>query len=288
MKCLTLWRPWPWVIFHAKKSAETGHGRKLVENRDWPPPKHIMGDALALHAGKTWDREGAAFIQRTLGLTGLPPEAWQEGIIGTTKVVGVALNATDVAPDQRVWFFGSHGWLLDERATVALPKPIATKGAQGLWTLPPDITTEIDKLIPVEVMCPVHGVGISGPGQACAACIAGDPAPPVDELTADLVRAYDAIHRPPAPEGRIPTAAEHPFRPEDLGHVGGDLPPLMPDELAELTKGLKPVPRPSPPKKRPSGREAYREEQRRREVDEANRRMGNMLGFDDEDEGSTP
>jgi hypothetical protein len=273
MKCLTLWRPWPWVIFHAKKSAETGHGRKLVENRDWPPPKSAMGYALALHAGKHWDREGAAFIQRTLGLTGLPPEAWEEGIIGTTKIVGVALRANDCPPDQRVWFFGSHGWLLDESSTVALPKPIAIKGAQGLWTLPPAVSAEVEKGMPqLEVICPVHHVAIVSPGGACAVCVMEDPPPSSSQIRT------------------LPRVEASPFGP-DLGHVGGDLPPLMPDEIAELAQGLE-APPPEPkiavdrrlPESRLRGRERDREDARRTQEDEAHERMGRILGFDEEGE----
>lgn len=54
MRALTLWRPWTWAIYHA------GPRRKLIENRDWEPPRSVMGQIIALHAGKTFDREHTA------------------------------------------------------------------------------------------------------------------------------------------------------------------------------------------------------------------------------------
>lgn len=40
MKALTLWGPWHWAI---------SHGPKRVENRDWPPPRDLIGQWFAIH-----------------------------------------------------------------------------------------------------------------------------------------------------------------------------------------------------------------------------------------------
>jgi len=43
MKALTLWPEWAWAIIHLGKD---------VENRTWHPPKNILGQRIALHAGR--------------------------------------------------------------------------------------------------------------------------------------------------------------------------------------------------------------------------------------------
>lgn len=159
MRALTLWRPWPYAIFHG------GQRRKLIENRDWEPPRAMMHQIFALHAGKTFDRDGAQFIQKQLGLTGLPPAAWLEGVIGITKIIGLAHRREEVIPEQQDWFFGDVGFVLDPRCTIALPRPIECKGAQGFWTLPPDMAAELAALEPpIERVSPFHPGPLEGDG----------------------------------------------------------------------------------------------------------------------------
>ena len=43
MKALTLHQPWASLI---------AHGVKSIETRSWPPPREIVGDRIAIHAGK--------------------------------------------------------------------------------------------------------------------------------------------------------------------------------------------------------------------------------------------
>ena len=54
MRALTLWRPWTWAVCHAGKR---------IENRPWRPWLSVMGQEIALHAGKTYDRAGRAIIK---------------------------------------------------------------------------------------------------------------------------------------------------------------------------------------------------------------------------------
>lgn len=114
---LTLWRPWPWTILHAGKR---------VENRPWKPPRSIIGEYIALHAGKTWDYEAMPFIRR------LAPEVPSSsadhplGIVGVARVVGCVTESSDP------WFCGPVGWQL---ADVVAIDPVACRGAQGLWPL---------------------------------------------------------------------------------------------------------------------------------------------------------
>lgn len=116
-RALTLWRPWPWVITR---------GSKRIENRPWPAPKAIVGEYIALHAGKVWDYKGAAAI---LARHPEMPRAGDDhpvGIVGVARVVDV-LSASDDP-----WFFGPYGWAL---ADVTPIRTVTAKGAMGLWPM---------------------------------------------------------------------------------------------------------------------------------------------------------
>ena len=45
------------------------------------------------------------------------------------------------------WFVGPVGWVLRERTW--LPTPVPCKGAQGLWTLPPDVQRGVDEQLAI-------------------------------------------------------------------------------------------------------------------------------------------
>lgn len=126
---LTLWRPWAWSIVH---------GSKRVENRPWAPPRSIMGQYIALHAGKHWDYDGAAKIAQAHPEMPRTSDLHPLGIVGVARVVDVATSAIDDLPmEQWHWYFGPYGWVLED--VIALPKPVPCRGAQGLWPLPPAV-----------------------------------------------------------------------------------------------------------------------------------------------------
>lgn len=143
MKALTLWRPWPWVIFHAPA------WQKRIENRPWEPWPSIIGRRIVLHAGKTFDGEAVDFILDNIAVEGQPrrlgAEASDEGLIGVVTVAGVVETSFDAAlqagQGQERWFFGPYGWVLTD--VRAFEKPIPCKGAQGLWDLPPWAEREV-------------------------------------------------------------------------------------------------------------------------------------------------
>lgn len=48
MKAITLWQPWASLI---------ACGVKTVETRSWPPPGSLIGQRIAIHAAKKWNKE---------------------------------------------------------------------------------------------------------------------------------------------------------------------------------------------------------------------------------------
>ena len=125
MRALTLYRPWPWAIFHGP-----AHCLKDVETRDWGAD-WIVGETVALHAGKRIDTpERIAFIERVCGVR--PPE---DG--GPTGIIGVVRFTAMVTASKSPWFMGPVGWQIGMRQ--ALVEPVACKGARKLWPVPADI-----------------------------------------------------------------------------------------------------------------------------------------------------
>lgn len=136
MRALTLWRPWPWAIFHAP------HTPKRIENRPWKPWQSIIGQRIVLHAGKTFDKSAVDDILNVVfGLDVmhvLPASATDEGLIGVATISGYCESEAEVFahdPTQVDWWSGPVAWQL---ANVrAFAEPIPCKGAQGLWELEP-------------------------------------------------------------------------------------------------------------------------------------------------------
>lgn len=144
MRALTLHRPWPWAIVHAGKA---------IENRDWPAPAWMIGEPLAIHAGKVCDLE--AWGDMKAGDYGEPaehvPEDHPLGIVAVCRVHGWIHQE---APGERIrwstrqrldlrealaivqspWWAGPFGWIL--RDVRPVNPPIECRGQQGLWLAP--------------------------------------------------------------------------------------------------------------------------------------------------------
>lgn len=136
MKALTLIQPWATAIISLGKD---------IENRPWAPPKAMIGQRFAIHAGAKFDRDDAWDLQDELGeaaLDQLPAKC----ILGTVVLKGFVTVKLDGTVE-------SHG-LTDAEVTsalaskwrspgapclwvvtdpVALPTPIPAKGMLGLW-----------------------------------------------------------------------------------------------------------------------------------------------------------
>ena len=113
MLALTIKQPHASAILHLGKN---------VENRKWTTPHRGL---IAIHAGKSLDKEAQPWIENALG-SDLP--------LG--HVIGV-VELADVVVRKRAtkWTRKDHfHWLL--RNARALADPVPCRGQQGLWTLP--------------------------------------------------------------------------------------------------------------------------------------------------------
>lgn len=120
---LTIIQPW---------AAAIAHGPKRIENRKWKPTNRVLGEFLAIHAGKQvdtsmntehfiWDKQECTF---------------GKDAIVTSAIIAVAVIDGFVKESPDPWFFGPWGWVL--RDVVAI-EPVPCSGKQGLWTLPPHV-----------------------------------------------------------------------------------------------------------------------------------------------------
>lgn len=137
---------------------------KRIENREWPPPAFLKGRWLAIHAGKTIDREALEDVGEVLTDWGVSWPTFTHGaILAVAKVVGFikdegaswALTSwtgdrpswapptlMDLLVNQdRYWLLGTYGWLLDD--VIRLPTPVPCRGAQKVWRMPPDVIGSI-------------------------------------------------------------------------------------------------------------------------------------------------
>ena len=106
MKAISIKQPWAWAIIHAGKN---------VENRSWPCKYR---GPLLIHAGKTFDRFGYAWMIENKGLLGISdmpslgfPETYfkRGGIIGQVDMVACVKKFASK------WFFGEYGFVFDNQ-----------------------------------------------------------------------------------------------------------------------------------------------------------------------------
>lgn len=138
LRCLTVHQPWASAIVH---------GEKRIENRTMEPPATLIGEVLAIHAGKTFDVMGEVILRTELGFNSVDFPDVRGAIIGVGRVIGFftkanwCLRADHLTPTQRLariaelrqspYYAGEFGWILDE--VIALPEPVPCRGMQGIW-----------------------------------------------------------------------------------------------------------------------------------------------------------
>jgi hypothetical protein len=115
MPALTLWEPWA--------SAVAYHG-KDVENRSWAPPRDLVGQRIAIHAGMKIDKPAIAMLGFVYGITIEPTPGH---VLCTVRIT------TCVEESSSEWFVGPVGWVLDDVQTF---DPVPMKGRQGIWRIP--------------------------------------------------------------------------------------------------------------------------------------------------------
>jgi hypothetical protein len=144
MKSLTIRHPWPWAICFLGKD---------VENRSWcPSPNQLcVGEDFAIHAGKMPSVIEIAEAFTGMDAMGCIDEHSKVPRLADlraqeSKIVAVAVYAGAVKSHPSKWFVGMYGWTWSK--VVVLPEPVPCRGAQGLWTLPPDVEARVVAQLP--------------------------------------------------------------------------------------------------------------------------------------------
>ncbi len=135
-RALTLFQPWAACIVW---------GPKRVENRSWGPFGY---GPTFLGTGKQrrWFLVHAGLKPDTIARPpAWPPHADVRGaLIGLARISHLVHHVDELPLDQRPWFRGPIGWVLDR--VVPLLAPVPAKGAQKFWRVSPSI---VDRLLPM-------------------------------------------------------------------------------------------------------------------------------------------
>lgn len=151
---ITLWPEFAWAVAYLGKD---------IENRGWAPQR-LIGEWLCIHGGKSI---GGKPMPRRCGV--YPGPYWVQcldavsevadfagctsshrGRLGNETVlregrgiVAVCKIAGFVYGEAKGWFVGAPqiGWKLSQ--VVTLPQPVECKGAQGLWSVPPETLVQV-------------------------------------------------------------------------------------------------------------------------------------------------
>lgn len=153
LPCITLWQPWASLI-----------GAKSIENRNWPPPQHLLGRRVGIHAGQRTDP--MFLVDKRLSLNRVNPIMRREiemafpggfesadlprgNIVSTARLIGYIerysggvhqvgasygrdANSKEIEQADRIWSSGSRfGWVFDK--VVKCDNPIQARGSQGIW-----------------------------------------------------------------------------------------------------------------------------------------------------------
>lgn len=144
LPALTLKTPWAYAV--------TDLG-KALENRTWRPPGALVGHRFAIHAGKVpalgsreawveikeavWWMDSRSLIPKSKDKKFTQAELVRRG----SAIVALATLGGVVTESDSPWFVGPFGWQLAD--VFVLPKPVPCRGAQRLWTVPPDVAARV-------------------------------------------------------------------------------------------------------------------------------------------------
>jgi len=137
MYALTIKHPWAWAI---------AQGLKDYENRVWRPLATLEGYEIAIHAGKSLDKEGERAFQEIMSYLEIPlPTAHQlhfGAIIGTARL-GKTVTVGADAPASP-WLFGPYGLPMLDAVAI---DPVPCRGMLGLWMVPPPEAAEVARRV---------------------------------------------------------------------------------------------------------------------------------------------
>ena len=156
MKALTLHQP-----------VATLMGLKDIENRKWKPPAAILGQRIAIHAGKKWNEEYATWARRLTEHDTFDGPVTAEAIEKARGIQGAIVSTAIVT----AWYDKRHatsGWVVDNSDIIAyikcspwfqgpvgwhmtdfkfLREPLPCKGALGLWRVPDDLDSRLEDML---------------------------------------------------------------------------------------------------------------------------------------------
>ena len=115
---ITIDQPWASLI---------AVGLKDIENRDWFPPKEIIGTRLIIHAGRKYDYIGAFMLMNDFGIVCYSHNFPRGAIVGSAVLQEVVEDCSSE------WFRGPYGWRFAE---VQMLDPVPCTGQRRLWTVP--------------------------------------------------------------------------------------------------------------------------------------------------------
>lgn len=131
VRALTVKQPWAWAI---------ARGWKDIENRNWPVPKFLLGEWVAIHASKSWDSEGLEGFCDIMDATGRGDPIYDCDDVRGAVIAVVRLEG-DVLRHSSPWFTGPHGFIM--RDAIKLPDPIGCRGALNFWRLPAAVDADL-------------------------------------------------------------------------------------------------------------------------------------------------
>ena len=125
MLALTIHQPWAWAIVH---------DQKRIENREWAPPREVLGEYIAIHAGALPRTKKAhtelGNLSRQIG--GPTTDKLVFGaIIGIARVARAFHAEPPLSSPHFAWWVGPIGWELDN--VFALDTPLRCRGQRKLW-----------------------------------------------------------------------------------------------------------------------------------------------------------
>jgi hypothetical protein len=153
LKAITLWVPWGWAILHAGKNVENrwsnlGHTGVIAVHSglhwDYDEVRETFHDIKALHADVCRARETPTILPTT-NLEALKAERGHITGIVTIR----EWKRARACPSPWVSSLDGDGWCAVLQNPVALPRPVACKGARGIWVVPPEVETLIYEQVKV-------------------------------------------------------------------------------------------------------------------------------------------